>query len=119
MLKPFLTACLLTIAAMPAVAQYRASLQGTVTDPQGNVIPDATVTLTSKETNVSKTVTTSGSGVYAIPGLAPGTYSLTVEKTGFTKQVLNNVPVISEQAQSQDVHLQISKAITTVTVSAG
>lgn len=118
-MKLFLAACLLTIAAMPAIAQYRASLQGTVTDPQGNVIPGATVTLTSKETNISKTVTTSGSGVYAIPGLAPGRYSLTVDKPGFAKQVLDNIPILSEQAQSQDVHLQISKATTTVTVSAG
>ncbi len=118
-MKLFLAACLLTIAAMPAIAQYRASLQGTVTDPQGNVIPGATVTLTSKETNVSKTVTTSGAGVHAIPGLAPGRYSLTVDKPGFAKQVLDNIPILSEQAQSQDVHLQISKATTTVTVSAG
>jgi hypothetical protein len=50
---------LLAIAA-PLRAQYRASLQGTVSDPQGKVIPDATVTLTSKETNISKAVTTSG-----------------------------------------------------------
>lgn len=118
-MKLFLAACLLTIAAMPAIAQYRASLQGTVTDPQGNVIPGATVTLTSKETNISKTVTTSGSGVYAIPGLAPGRYSLTVDKPGFAKHVLDNIPILSEQAQSQDVHLQISQATTTVTVSAG
>ena len=118
-MKAFLTACVLTIAAIPAAAQYRASLQGTVTDPQGNVIPDATVTLTSKETSVSKTVTTSGSGVYAITGLAPGTYALTVDKAGFAKQVLENIPVISEQAQSQDVRLQVSSTTTTVTVSAG
>lgn len=118
-MKTFLTTCLLTLAAIPAAAQYRASLQGTVTDPQGNLIPDATVTLTSKETNILKTVTTSGSGVYAITGLAPGTYSLTVEKAGFAKQVLDNIPIVSEQAQSQDVRLQVSTTTTTITVSAG
>ena len=117
-MRTLLTASLLIFAAIPAAAQFRASLQGTVTDPQGDAIPDATVTLTSKETNVSKSVTTSGSGVYAIPGLSPGRYMLTVEKTGFAKQVLDDIPIVSEQAQSQDVRLQVSKATTTVTVSA-
>jgi len=109
---------LLAIAA-PLRAQYRASLQGTVTDPQGKVIADATVTLTSKETNISKAVTTSGSGVYAITGLAPGTYTLTVDKAGFAKQVLDNIPVLSEQSQSQDISLQVSGTTAAVTVSAG
>lgn len=117
-MRTLLAASLLILVAMPAAAQFRASLQGTVTDPQGNVIPGATVTLTSNETNFTKIVTTSGSGVYAIPGLAPGRYTLTVEKPGFAKQVLNDIPIVSEQAQSQDVHLQVSKAVTTVTVSA-
>lgn len=70
----------------PIQAQYRGSLQGTVTDPQGGVVQNATVTLTSNETNISKTATTSSSGVYTIPGLAPGTYSLVVEGEGFTKK---------------------------------
>ncbi len=100
------------------LAQYRASLQGTVTDPQGNVVTDATVTLTSKETSNSKATTTSASGVYSIPGLAPGRYTLSVEKAGFAKQVLDDVPVVSEQAQSQDVQLQVSQTTQTVTVSA-
>jgi Carboxypeptidase regulatory-like domain len=56
--------------AAPLGAQYRGSLQGTVTDPQGQAVPNATVTLTSNETNVAKTATTGSSGVYSIPGLA-------------------------------------------------
>lgn len=117
-MRIFLAISLFTVLSLPVAAQFRASLQGTVMDPQGNAIPDATVTLTSKETNVSKTTTSSGSGVYAIPGLAPGTYTLTVEKPGFAKQVLDNIPIVSEQAQSQDVHMQIAQATQTVTVSA-
>ena len=111
-------AALVFTFSMPVFAQYRASLQGTVTDPQGNVVTDATVVLTSKETSSSKTVNTSGAGVYSISGLAPGRYSLSVEKAGFAKQVLDDVPVVSEQAQSQDVQLQVSQTTQTVTVSA-
>ncbi|MGH9582697.1 MAG: carboxypeptidase-like regulatory domain-containing protein, partial [Bryobacteraceae bacterium] len=84
-----------------------------------SVIPGATVTLTDKKTNASHTVTTSGSGVYSITGLAPGPYSLTVEATGFKKQVLNNVLITSEQAQGENVQLQLGKLATqTVTVTA-
>src|SRR5258708_4106433 len=89
----FAVTALLLLVGMgtPLRAQYRASLQGTVTDSQGGVIPGATVTLTSKETNITKTATTSDTGVYTIPGLAPGTYSITVEKQGFAKQNLDNI----------------------------
>lgn len=110
---------ILMAMAIPAAAQYRGSLQGTVTDPTGAVVPDATVTLTSKETNNSKTATTTAGGVYSIPGLAPGTYSLTVDKAGFAKKVLDNVVLPSEQTMSQDVQLETAQAATTtVTVSA-
>lgn len=114
-------AALIFLSVVPAKlsAQYRASLQGTVTDPQGAAVPDASVTLTSKETNTSKTATSGNSGVYSIPGLAPGSYSLTVEKTGFSAKTVNNISITSEQAQSQDVQLDLSQQTTqTVTVNA-
>jgi Carboxypeptidase regulatory-like domain/TonB dependent receptor len=105
--------------ATPVAAQYRGSLQGTVTDPQGAVVQDATVTVTSKETNSSQSATTSGSGTYSIPRLAPGTYILTVEKAGFAKTVLENVTLPSEEPQTQDVQLNVAEqTATTVTVSA-
>lgn len=105
--------------AVPLAAQYRGSLQGTVTDPTGAVVPGAKVTLTSKETNSTKTVTTSRSGVYSISGLAPGQYSLTVEAPGFAKKTLSSVELRSEQAQAQDVQLSVGATqTTTVTVSA-
>jgi len=110
--------CLLITIAKPVSAQYRGSLQGTITDPQGAVVQDATVTLTSNETNVAKTATTTSSGVYSIAGLAPGMYSLTVEKEGFGKKLVL-VSLASEQSQSQDVQLEVAQqAATTVTVSA-
>jgi hypothetical protein len=110
---------LLSTLCVPSFAQYRASLQGTITDPSGATVPGATVTLKSEETNVAHTVTTNSSGVYAISALAPGRYDLTVEATGFNKKALNGVTITSEQAQSQDVQLELAQqATTTVTVSA-
>ena len=111
-------ASLFLAIATPLAAQYRGSLQGTVTDPQGGVVQNATVTLTSNETNISKTATTGSSGTYSIPGLAPGSYSLVVEAPGFGKKALL-VSVPSEQAQSQNVQLEVAQqTTTTVTVSA-
>lgn len=110
---------LLSTICIPLCAQYRARLQGAITDPSGATVPGATVTLTSEETNIPHTVTTNSSGVYSISELAPGRYDLVVEKDGFTKKTLNGVTITSEQAQSQDVQLELAQqAATTVTVSA-
>src|ERR1039457_4339494 len=84
---------ILQFFAPPAAAQYTAGLQGTVTDPNGGVVPEATVKLTSQETAFVHSGTTTGQGVYSITGLAPGKYSLSVEKTGFSTEV-HSVAVI-------------------------
>src|SRR4051794_21272640 len=110
--------CSVVFLSTLSFAQYRASLQGTVTDSQGGVIPGATVTLTSRETNTAKTATTSDAGVYSITGLAPGSYTLSVQAQGFTKKD-QNIAIANEQARAQDVQLQIAgQAAETVTVSA-
>src|SRR4051794_28853475 len=82
-----------------AFAQFRASLQGTVTDPTGAVIPNATVILTNKETNRKQTTTTSADGFYRFSGLAPGSYSIAAEAPGFKRQSLEDVAVAAEQTQ--------------------
>src|ERR1039457_5528551 len=94
---------ILQFCAPPAVAQYNAGLQGTVTDPNGGVIPEATVKLTSQETGFVHTVTTTGEGVYSITGLAPGKYSLSVEKAGFSKKVFSEVVIGAEAMQAVNV----------------
>lgn len=115
---PFVPILLVFATAGLLLAQYRASIQGTVTDPQGGVVPGATVTLTSTETNTSRTATTSGSGVYAITNLAPGRYSITVEKPGFAKST-QFIEILGEQAQAQDIQLNVAaQTAQTVTVTA-
>ena len=113
----FLT-CLLFLLVTSSFAQFRASLQGTVTDEQGAVIPGATVTLTSKETNNIRTATSSDAGVYSIPALAPGLYTLAVEKQGFKKKVLEEVKITADQVQGVSVQLGVGQSAETVTVSA-
>src|SRR5262249_43895956 len=90
----------IALLAACAMAQYRAGIQGVVTDESGGAVPDAMVTLTSKETNIKRVTRTNEPGGYAIPGLPPGAYSLSVEKAGFTKKVLEQVVVTGDQTQS-------------------
>jgi len=100
-----------------AQAQYRGSLQGTVTDPAGAVIPGADVTLTNRETNQSMHAQTGDSGAYAFNSLPPSSYTLVVEKSGFKRKQLDNVSLIAEQANSANVQLDIGDAGQTITVN--
>ena len=64
----------------PTWAQFeRASISGTVTDDTGGVIPGATVTATSLQTNQTDVAVSDGSGYYNFPNLAPGQYNITAE----------------------------------------
>src|ERR1700689_3791636 len=54
----------MTLTAALASAQFRGSIQGTVTDPQGAVIPGATLTLTDLSTNHKWTANSNGEGIY-------------------------------------------------------
>ena len=106
-----------SLASSPALAQYRASLQGTVTDPQGGVVPGAAVTLVDTETNRTMQATTNDTGVYVFTALAARTYTLTVELQGFKKKVLDDVRIIAEQANSMNVELEVGGQNEVVTVS--
>ena len=108
----------LLLPLISANAQFRASIQGTVADSTGALVPDATVTLTNKETGAKQTTQTSGDGFYRISGLPPGSYSLVVEKSGFKKQVLENVVVSAEDAQGLDLVLTTGELAETVTITA-
>lgn len=108
-------ACLLALSPA-AQAQYRASLQGTVTDQSGAVVPGATVTLTNHDTNQVLTSTTTETGLYNFNALAPSRYSLTVERTGFKKKVISNVPLIPEQPNGLNLQLEVGTAAETITV---
>jgi hypothetical protein len=100
-----------------AQGQYRASVQGTVTDNSGAVVPDADVTLTNNETSAIQRTKTSQSGIYNFNGLSPSGYTIKIEKAGFKQKVLENVKVIAEQANAVNVQLEVGQVTEMVTVS--
>jgi hypothetical protein len=86
---------LTSFALLPASAQSTVAtgtIQGTVTDPNGAVVPGATVTITNTATGQTSKLTSSSSGTYASGALIPGEYSIRIEAKGFQTQVLR-VPV--------------------------
>jgi hypothetical protein len=109
---------LILLSAMAtAQAQFKAGIQGTVTDSTGALVPDAKITLTDTETGKSQEVTSSSEGFYRISGLAPGKYALTVEKQGYKKSVLENVAIGAENVQGLNVALEIGDVSASVTVT--
>ena len=113
-LLAWIAICLFTPASR---AQFRASIQGVVTDPAGAVVSGATVSLTDTATNHTSTATTSSGGVYTFNALPPSRFTLTVEAPGFKKKTLNDVQILPEQANAVNVQLALGQATQTVTVS--
>jgi hypothetical protein len=108
---------LMLLVAFGARAQYRAGIQGTVLDPQGAAVSGAKITVIAKETGVTQVAATNDSGVYSVNRLAPGLYTITVEQQGFTKKVVDNVNIISDQMTAVNVSLEIGQVSQSVTVN--
>ncbi len=91
-------------------------ITGTITDPTGAAVPQATIKATLINTGAVRTVTSSSDGAYNISNLLPGTYRLDVTATGFApaqKQVLVTVGA----RVGQDFQVQVGTTATTVEVS--
>ena len=104
----------------PASAQQigNATLTGTVVDRDG-VVPGATVTVTNEATNVQQTITTNEVGLFRVPALLPGTYTVKVEVSGFSPVAVNQLRLIA--GETRDVGkltLQVGAQSETVTVTA-
>ncbi|HEY8562392.1 MAG TPA: carboxypeptidase regulatory-like domain-containing protein [Pyrinomonadaceae bacterium] len=93
-------------------------LTGNVTDQNGAVVPDATITVTQLETGIKRTITTSSDGNYTIANLAIGTYTVAVTKQGFKETSVSNVVVNVSNITRQDVVLETGLSTEVVNVTA-
>lgn len=99
---------LLIAAATSASAQeFRGTISGSVTDPNGAAVAGATVTVKNKETNISSTVTTNESGTYTVPFLLPGIYSVSATSSGFKTSSRENIAVKVDDRLSVNFQLEI------------
>lgn len=92
-----------------------AALGGTVTDPSGAVVPNATVTVTQEGTGVARTATTNASGLFSVSPLTPASYAMKVQAAGF-KAIVERVTLLADQARTVNIQLQVGAAAQTVTV---
>lgn len=111
--------CLLLFAgAVLVYGQEGQQLRGRVTDPTGAVVAQATVTATNQATAVKYPTQTTSSGDWVLPYLPPGTYSVTVEKSGFKTHTVANIVLDVAQLRAVDIALQVGEVASSITVTA-
>ena len=93
------------------------SINGTVTDSSGAAVAGATVTVRQLTTNTVRTVTTSDVGSYTITQLAPGSYSVKVDKAGFSAFEQSNIILAIDQVAKIDARMAIGSDQQTVNVT--
>jgi len=105
-------------AALMLNGQSTSSLRGTVTDPQGAVIPEAVVTLSSASTGWSRQLVTDGPGEYQFLQVAPGDYKLTAAKPGFTTVTKEQIKLQVNVPSTLDIRMEVGTTGEMVNVSA-
>jgi len=109
---------LVSMAVLPLAAQVdRATLNGTVSDATGAVIPGAKVEAVAPATGLRRTTTTGPFGAYNIPGLPIGTYNVTVSAAGFKATTYQGVALGVGQVGTLDAHLEVGTLATAVEVT--
>ncbi|HEX5883880.1 MAG TPA: carboxypeptidase regulatory-like domain-containing protein, partial [Pyrinomonadaceae bacterium] len=118
----FAISLLLTLLIAPSmVAQTQSTtgtIQGTVVDSNGAVVPDANVEIKNLDTNLTKTMTTNEEGRFIFLALPPGNYSVTVSKQGFNTPELPRTTLTVGQALTIPFTLAVSPIAERVTVTA-
>ncbi len=102
---------------MSAQSIVSGDVTGTVTDPSGAVVPNATVTLKNLDTGATATTRTNGTGFYRFAFQKPGRYSVSVSQEGF-QTVTQTVAVATGQSTTSDIKLSVGQSSQTVEVTA-
>jgi hypothetical protein len=113
-LSIFLT---ITISAFGQADVSSATVKGTVSDPQGAAVANATVTVKSVEQGTTRSVTTNSDGEFQILALRPGLYEITVETQGFSKYLIKEAQLTVGQTATYIIKLEVGKVTTEVTVT--
>src|ERR1039457_6318000 len=109
-----------TLIASPALAQVTSgTIFGTVKDPTGAMVKDASVTIANPENGITRTVVTGGEGVFVAPGLYPGTYTIAVEAKGFKKMETTGIVLsAADKLNAGEFVLEVGTTSQEVTVTA-
>ena len=113
-----LCAVLLMGLGIAGAQEFRSTLSGRVLDTSGAAMPGIKVNVTNNETGARFETTSTESGEYTIPFLAPGPYRLQAEAQGFKQYVQERIQIGTNTRVSQDVTLEIGSQSDAVTVTA-
>lgn len=118
-----LAACFACISMFPGVtgrafAQDNATINGTVSDPSGAMVPDAAIRLTDSATGQVRSLVSNSVGAYRFPNLGIGSYTLTVSAPGFQRYTKTNIVVNVAATIEADVSLTVGSQTQTVMVAA-
>src|SRR5881396_2430214 len=108
----------LSLAVGMNAQTFRGAINGTVTDPSGGVVPNATVKATESATGIDHSTVTTSDGVFAFQDIPLGQYKVTVTATGFPTYTVDKVEVTAGTIYTLNVKLTLQQQATTVEVSA-
>lgn len=97
----------------------RGSINGQITDNTGAVLPQTKVVLRNEATGVVESTVSNDNGIYNFPNLNPGSYTLTIDRSGFKKVEHTHTVVDVNQANQQNIALELGSASEVVEVSTG
>jgi len=119
LLRAFAYVAVIVTLAGAGLAQITTTgIRGIVRDPNGAVVPRATVKVTDNSTGVEQTTVSSSDGGFLFPNLSFGAYKLTVAAAGFQSTVIASITVESGRTTDVSVDLQVGAATDTVQVAA-
>jgi hypothetical protein len=108
----------LLLVSQPAWPQtVQGVITGTVTDPSGGVVPDASVTITNTGTGISQTTKTGSDGSYRFSLVPPGTYTVDVKAANFAEVKASGIVVQASQTVPFDIRLELARAAATIEVT--
>lgn len=107
------------LVAPQSVRAQMARITGSVTDTSGAVIPSAAVSIENIATGVHRNTLTSPAGIYDVPGLEPGRYSVRVEKAGFEALQRSEITLYPATVARVDAQLKVGSEQQSITVNAG
>ena len=106
-------------SATSALAQSdRGTITGRVTDPKGDLVADAKITVTNLVSNEVREAVTTGEGTFTIPQVTAAMYSLKIEASGFKTAMVNGIKVDVQVTRTIDIRLEIGGVGEAVTISA-
>ncbi len=112
-------ACVLLVAALALGQVTTGTISGTVKDPSGAAVANATVVATDADKGVTRTITTGTSGDFVFANLPPGRYTITVESQGFKKLEKSDVILnVADHVNAGEFVLQLGTLSESVTVTA-